>query len=293
MVDEFSTSPWNQEPIFALLPGFHLRMISVDILHAWHLGVGRDVIGSVLRCMAKGRFWPGSNLEKQLQHASGELRAYARAQKLSLQLKKLTKSNLNWVSDGYPECHCKGYDTYVILKWLNHALQGCDDQNTDLQDLDDLKTLVWTADSILSVWSNAGMFLTAQQAFHIEVMGGIFMRTFIKLAANAVQRRQRLWRCRPKLHLVHHLLLDRRASRYNPHYMSTWLDEDTVKRVMRIKRKTHKLQSTDKSLKRWLLGLRPKLDNMKEKEKTVGAAFLWSSCFHVSIYLYQYIYCTR
>ena len=60
---------------FLCCPGFNLRMIGVDILHAWHLGVCRDLIGSVLRVLSKLKiFRRGGNLEDQLSAASSSLR---------------------------------------------------------------------------------------------------------------------------------------------------------------------------------------------------------------------------
>ena len=264
--DEFATAPWNEEPEFTLLSGFRMEMIPIDALHCFHLGIGRDLVGSVIRAMAKSKYWPGSNLDKQLAHASADLKTFARSSGLKCQLKKLTKANLNWVSDGYPECHCKGNDTFVLIRYLNETLHnGAGQVEIDA----DITTLVWAADSMLSVWTNSDMFLTEQQLLHIQVVGQLFVRTYLKLAVDALQRRVRLWRARPKFHLFHHLVLENRKSRFNPHYWSTWMDEDAIKRAMRVKRRTHKLQASDRCLKRWLLGLRPKLESVMEKNKCV------------------------
>lgn len=34
--------PWQHEPAYSRLIGFHPMMIALDLLHIWHLGVGRD-----------------------------------------------------------------------------------------------------------------------------------------------------------------------------------------------------------------------------------------------------------
>ena len=282
---EFATEPWSEMPAYALLPGFSLRMVGIDILHAFHLGIGRDLIGSVIREMARDRFWRGSNLDKQLEAASHELRQYAKSKKLSLCIKRFSKSNLNWLSDAYPQAHVKGYDTFVILKWLDETLQS---GNGRAQMSDDLKTLVWTSNSILSVWSNSSML----QQHHIQIVGAVFIRTYIKMASECIQRRVRLYRIRPKFHLFHHLVMENRPSGFNPHWFSTWMDEDNIKRIMRIKRMTHKLQATDRCIKRWLLGLRPKLDALgwEKKRKAwhcICDFFSWNiSWAHACIYIY-------
>ena len=35
--------PWQVEPEFAKLDFFHLGMLSMDVLHVWHLGIARDL----------------------------------------------------------------------------------------------------------------------------------------------------------------------------------------------------------------------------------------------------------
>ena len=75
------------------------------------------------------------------------------------------------------------------------------------------------------------------------------------LAGNAVQNGKKLWRVRPKFHTLHHCILEDRESRLNPHYSATWMDEDYIKRTMRVKKKTHKRTATSATLHRWLMGL--------------------------------------
>ena len=36
--------PWRDRPALAYLDFFHIRKISYDMLHVWHLGIGRDLI---------------------------------------------------------------------------------------------------------------------------------------------------------------------------------------------------------------------------------------------------------
>ena len=53
---------WHERPAIADLCHFSLRLITPDILHTYHLGVGRDVVASVLTLLLKGRqFIPGAS----------------------------------------------------------------------------------------------------------------------------------------------------------------------------------------------------------------------------------------
>ncbi|CAK9085706.1 unnamed protein product [Durusdinium trenchii] len=111
-------------------------MIGADLLHIWHLGVGRDALGSILRILIKEHYWPGSNIDKRLSYASACLKGWCKQKKLPLAIKGLTQQNLNWGSE-YPELRCKGSDTRCVLEWLNDELQRrpCRDS--------DVSTVAW------------------------------------------------------------------------------------------------------------------------------------------------------
>ena len=222
-----------------------------------HLGTGRDLIASAIRVLAWLRFWPGNNLDQQLASASVSMRSFAKQHRLTLRLKRLSKVNLNWKSHEYPQPHCKGYDSFVLLKWLEFEMnQGGRAEVPHL-----LRTVIWSANNVFGLLANAGLFLTHHQQEQVQTVGNLLIRSYLRLASEALDQGDRLWKIRPKFHLLHHLFLESgRPSALNFHHLSTWMDEDSVKRWMTIKRRTHRLQSTERSLQRWLLGLRPKLE---------------------------------
>lgn len=78
--------------------GFEEVMIGPDVLHVFHLRVGRDLLGSALRVLVAERYWPGSNIEHRLAYATASLKRWCKQQKLSCTLRQLTKQNLNWQS---------------------------------------------------------------------------------------------------------------------------------------------------------------------------------------------------
>ena len=79
------------------------------------------------------------------------------------------------------------------------------------------------------------------------------------LAAASVGRGERLWRTKPKLHILHEMVLEAKPSHLNPNTGSTWMDEDWVKRVMKVKRGVHRRTATESCLRRYLLGLPAKM----------------------------------
>ena len=290
----YTTLPWDEEPSLSKPPGFNLKMLGLDILHIFHLGTGRDLVASAIRVLARLRVWRGNNLDQQLASASVSMRSYAKQHRLPLRLKRLSKVNLNWRSHGYPEAHCKGYDTFVRLKWLEFEM----DQGGRAEVPHLLRTVIWASNNVFGLLANAGMFLTPHQQELVQTVGNLLIRSYLQLASDSLDQGDRLWKIRPKFHLLHHLFLESgRPSALNFHHLSTWMGEDSVKRWMTIKRRTHRLQTTGRSLQRWLLGLRPKLEaivaelwkkglvNLSDPSFKHGIAFAFLSCLlaHINV----------
>ena len=51
-VDE-SPPPWASPPVWSTCPGFHRRWLTIDTMHAFHLGVGQDTFASGLQALIK------------------------------------------------------------------------------------------------------------------------------------------------------------------------------------------------------------------------------------------------
>ena len=103
--------------------------------------------------------------------------------------------------------------------------------------------------------TGAGLFLTPTKDEQRRILGQLAITHYVKMASEAEQRGERLWRCRPKLHMCHHLALDERPSRQNALAFSCWMDEDNVKRAVRLTKKVHKKTATQSCLQRWQMGL--------------------------------------
>lgn len=117
------TLPWKIVPALALLIGFFLGMVGYDVLHIWHLGVGRDVCGSILRLLVADKsYFQGRTIPMRLKSAYWKCRSWAVRNNKKLRLSKFTKANLNWKSHVFPTVKCKGSDTMIIMCWLVEEL---------------------------------------------------------------------------------------------------------------------------------------------------------------------------
>ena len=52
---------WHSPPALSALHSFSLDIVSLDILHMYHLGVGRDIVASVLVLLLRAGIFAGRN----------------------------------------------------------------------------------------------------------------------------------------------------------------------------------------------------------------------------------------
>ena len=116
--------------------------------------------------------------------------------------------------------HCKGYDTYIVLSWLVSEITTRDcgastcefnmcflvvsfhlfGPNLNYQQHNgvnitytggpgdhDLATVLWSADAWLKLLHGAGWFLDPEEQEQKEIIGDLFMKTYVGLASQAVQ----------------------------------------------------------------------------------------------------------
>ena len=125
--------------------------------------------------------------------------------------------------------------------------------------------VVWLAECWVAMLQSAGMFLTAAEDEQRMQIGQLMLRTCVKLARWALDNNKKLFRCRPKVHLLTHMCEDQRPSRLNPCHCSCWMDEDFIKRSMNLKKKVHRRTATQRTLQRYTLALGTKLREAQKK----------------------------
>lgn len=242
--------PWLEAPPYSELDGFEISQVVPDLLHVLNLGVGRDVCGSILKTLVKEcHVFAGETIDARLHAATVSLHQFARAHALPLRMKKLSRKKLNWGSNRYAELSTgSGYDVSVVARWLEHILAP----HTSIYP--DFATLLWSLNKSMSILYDDGpWFLSDEDRQRVRTLGSIFMRVFLKLANAALTNNEFYWRCRPKLHMLHHIFRCHRS--VNPAKFSTWMDEDWLKKISKPLRLVSAVNSQARILQRWLLAL--------------------------------------
>ena len=249
---EYQQDPWSFTPSYSLLEGFSITMIQADLLHVFHLGVARDLIGSTLALFIKDKLiFSGATQADRLREATTNLKSFARGAKLPLKLHRLTKRKLGWDSKSYPEFRGSGYDAFVVLRWLVQVVQSHPAEVPA-----PLYRAIYAADHTLSVLYNAGRYLTEAEQHSKETYGMMFLHNYMEMVHRNLTARRRLFRLRPKFHLMHHIVKARPGSRVNPAVFSTWMDEDCLRKMMRVLKLTDPRTAPRRILERFLLRMK-------------------------------------
>ena len=231
---ENTLEPWLFPPPFARLHGFHKRMLQVDFMHTWHLGVAQDLVGSAckLLCRARG-VYQESTIAKRLNQLYAEVKAWAKLHGKQLALKRLRRHTLNW-SKGCPVLKAKAADSVIFLQYLNEKLQA---HPPALGGYGGLVAVVWAATELAGCVMSAETFLSPHEKHHIEVVGQTFLSVYASLAHEAVSKHEYYFKMRPKLHYLQHMLEDDRPSRRSPGWDNCFIFEDHIKQCIKMLRK--------------------------------------------------------
>ena len=249
---EFVRLPWAVQPALAGLSGFRLSMIGLDIMHAFHLGVGRDIIGASVKilCRKKG-FYDGRKIEIRLAQLMAECKMYAASTGTYLTFGKLKKSNLQWRNDKCPELRASAADTKIFMGFLSEKLQSV----TLPEEYQGLTACVWSANLFVTTLSHAGFFLEDSEKDFLFVLGCAFLKAWAQLVHVGFMNCELLFKLRPKYHVLTHLVWDlsTKPSGRNPCVDSCWLEEDYVKWSLRKFRKLSRQTASHNILRRCLV----------------------------------------
>lgn len=170
---------------------------------------------------------------------------------------QLTKTRLSLKGQKFVHFVGKGWQCKVVLGFLVHFLNGLDDMDIDPM----LKTTCWAAQNFLGVLTDSrqtSLFLQPQEITQVQMVGTLFLQCYLQLRVKFENWcLYRLFNIRPKWHLLCHMIADAVKAK-NPETASTHMDEDFLKQMMRVGKKTHIKKTQSSLLKRYLTGLKIK-----------------------------------
>lgn len=238
-------------------------MIQPDLLHVLNLGLGRHLVGSIMKVVLKERVvWTQGTIDDRMHAASLSLQAFAKAGKFHMRMKRFTRQRMLWKADTYPELCSSGHDNYVICAWLRVVLEP------HANIYPDYCAMLWTLGEAMSLIYSGPRFLSQPVLDQIRSLGSAFSKVYMKQANLAKNAQELLFRVPPKLHSLDHVFKNRRC--VNARFFSTWMDEDFLKRMSRPMQLVDVNTGQKRALQRWLLALpeilRKKLDGRNRSD---------------------------
>ncbi|CAE7241970.1 unnamed protein product [Symbiodinium sp. CCMP2592] len=248
-------SPWRA------CRGYRKARRAFDIMHLCHLGFIRDVIGSVLKDTLESgelqRFvqLPGGTWDECLHAWTRMAQRFAKDRKLDLYMKPLTAANCGLTQIAYPELtsRVKASKARVLLAFTCHFDMALDQEGANSHALL-RQRMVWNLDSALSIFGTASRPHAATSDVHLGCRRfTTFLLSYQKLALNALQQQRLLFKLRPKLHYLQHLILDTQQTELNAMAMSNFGDEDHMKVLKSVSHACHPGKVLTSWAKRYLI----------------------------------------
>eukprot|EP00969_Alexandrium_andersonii_P181744 8031440-Alexandrium_andersonii.AAC.1 len=91
-------------------------------------------------------------------------------------------------------------------------------------------TCVWAWAEFNGVLNRAGRFLTAFEASEQYRLGILGLACYAELnrRLHTQPGADRNWACKPKMHMLHHMIIDTKRNLVNPRFGQCFVDEDLV-----------------------------------------------------------------
>ena len=240
----FEQSPFaKQSPFLRLdhVPGQSPAIWAFDVFHSFHLGVGRNFIGSVLALYST--LEPRGGVDERFELLSAKFLAFCRGNKLGSVLTKITKETIQWPTTGqYPSAGWhKGAVTTVVMKWIEH--RHCTEDFSEEPLLELAGEACVAINKCLAMMYESSVMLEPDDALQIAGQGLRFLRRYGDLAARAKNENRALFVVMPKHHIIQKMMLtlmhqgEKQLPSINPIALSVQQDEDFIGRPSRLSRR--------------------------------------------------------
>ena len=238
--------PWKSRPV--LLDLVHDRtkpaaFFAFDIWHAMHLGVAKTFCASVLACMSD--LMRASHVDDRFAQLTDLYLQFCDEQKIPAYLTTLTKENCGWFDRGcYPNgAWHKGHISTTLLQFLENWLGKNDVSGNIILTMS--KDATWYCNQCFHKTYASDLFLEPSQSREIGQLGMKFLAGHQQLAKQAFLEGKSLFSYLPKIHIIHHSMLELALAvqvQVNPLAWGVQMEEDFIGKLSRLARRVSPLQ---------------------------------------------------
>ena len=226
-------------------------------MHTWHEGLGRDLCASLMVAFVEDGLLEGASGDECLASLHTHMKAWCSAcgvicparpfTMVSLGRQPPSRKKYPVLGANYKAAHVKIFTAFVA----HFAYQTC--TGTELSKL--RVVCAWGAADFLHVLDTEPLIMSHEAVARAAYALQVFLLAYQKLANIYLQRRESLFKVRPKAHYLGHLGRTMERTRLNPRKMSCFADEDIVGRIAKMTRSTNRRNCSKRSLQRCLLFL--------------------------------------
>ena len=262
-------NPWDRLPCFfnhvPHVPNDKGQFFKLDLLHIYHLGIGRDFCGSSL-AVSLGLY--GLSIPDSLGLMNADLRSFLKSSRKQVHFRTLTRDLLGYVSEAvYPTGHwSKAMDTPVLMHFLAWLLTSkFPEELRASKELRIIASACQAMSQFMHILLAGGLWLSQDEASSAAESGLYFLAAYGKLASLYFEQRACRYNLTPKLHCFHHVCMNLKVqsskARFclNPIGECTFQDEDFVGRVSRLSRRVSPRMQCQRTIERYLTATRHEL----------------------------------
>ncbi|CAE6960432.1 unnamed protein product [Symbiodinium sp. CCMP2592] len=241
-------------------------LFRLDVLHVYHLGMGRDFVASSLVVLLD--VYEASSVPEGLDLMTADLKRFLSQTRRQLHFKIISRDLLGFKKESvFPVGHwSKASDTPILMEFLLWLLE----QHRSKMEGDQLLRVMYGAADAMGVFMRAvlqaGLWLTTTEATTVYEACMHFLRSYGKCASLAFRRSLTRYNLTPKLHCWHHICLDLKRSldrglqyHLSPLADANFADEDFVGRVSRLSRRVSPRLQGLRTIGRYLAATRSQL----------------------------------
>ncbi|CAE7839915.1 unnamed protein product [Symbiodinium sp. CCMP2592] len=220
-----TAGPRNPPPWDAMPPFFYhvphvvqekASFFTLDVLHIYHLGVGRDFGGSAL--VVALDVYNRASVPEAIEDLNADLRCFLKSTGKSVHFRSLTRDLLGFPSDSaFPCGHwSKASDTPILIDFAAWVLKQRGQDGVRLHSI-----LISAAGAIglfMRTLLRGGLFLSQEEAALAGRAGMHFLSCYQKAAQISFDTQSCRFNLVPKLHCLHHI-----ASRCVPNLLPDFL----------------------------------------------------------------------
>ena len=261
----FEEDPFTQPSPFVVVPHVSGKLPNLwtwDFFHAWHLGVAKRFIGSILALLSTVE--AASNVDDRFSALSDRYKQWCSSNGYRAHIQKLTKETIGWQTTGQFPCGIwhKGELSTVMMDFLESQFMLRSFPDQPLLELCRQATMAINA--CVRTMYKADLWLNKSQCLEISGNGLRFIRRFEELAKQSKDQGKNLFEFAPKIHPLQKKFLrlhwgaNQNIEQLNPLSVSVQQCEDFISRPSRLSRRvTGGHRAPERVIDRYLMASYP------------------------------------